>query len=463
MSLHVLCASVVEPPRLVGLRRSVVRLELHAGRIARENAVCCSPGPGDLVIEFEPTADQELLVRTVRDYMAKEFAPHIQEWDQEHTYHPDTFAKLADLGLTGICFPEVYGGSGMDYISLGLASEELEYVDTSFRTILSVHLGLCAMGVFIWGSEEQKQRLLKPLASGQRFGAFGLTEPNAGSDVAGMRSTARRDGDSYILNGEKTWISYANYADTFLIFAKTDPAAGHKGISAFIVERDRAGEGLTTYPMKHKASIFAGDTGSVSMSDLRVPVENRLGEEGEGFVIAMSSLENGRYTVASGACGTIRAAYDLSVAYAREREAFDRPIGRFQLVQQMIAKMYQSYEASRLLCLKAGYLKNLGRPSNRAVSLAKWFACDAAFDAANDAIEVFGSYGCSDEYPLFRMMRNARAPIIYEGTREIHTVIQGEYALGYRADKPARCKLPPHQPPISNAPAEDRITVGGHA
>jgi len=396
------------------------------------------------MIDLELSSDQELLVQTVRDYVAREFAPHIDELDRQHRYDHDTFPKLAEIGLTGICFPEEYGGSGMDYISLGLASEELEYVDTSLRTILSVHIGLCACGIYIWGTEEQKQRLLRPLAAGDSFGAFGLTEPNAGSDVAAMQSTAKRDGDSYVLNGEKTWISYANVADTFLVFAKTDPEAGHRGISAFVVERGQSGSGLQTFPMKHKASIFAGDAGSVTMTDLRVPAQNRLGEEGEGFVIAMSSLENGRYTVGSGACGTIRAAYDMSIAYAKEREAFGRPIGKFQLVQQMIARMYQSYEAARLLCLKAGYAKNIGKPSNRPVSLAKWFACDAAFQAASDAVEVFGAYGCSDEYPVFRLMRNARAPIIYEGTREIHTVMQGEYALGYRTDKPVRRMLPPY-------------------
>lgn len=417
------------------------------------------------MIDLELSADQELLVRTVRDYVEKNFAPYIQQWDADHHYDPATFSKLADLGLTGICIPPEYGGSGMDYVSLGLASEELEYVDTSFRTILSVHLGLCAMTIYVWGTEDQKHRLLKPLAQGTKFGAFGLTEPNAGSDVAGLLSTARREGDSYVLNGEKTWISYANHADTFLIFAKTDPSAGHNGISAFVVERTGIEDSLKTYPMKHKASIFAGDSGSVSMNDLRVPVENRLGEEGEGFLIAMSALENGRYTVASGACGTIRAAYDLSVQYAQEREAFQRPIGKFQLVQQMLAKMYLAYESSRLLCLKAGYLKNVGEPSNRAVSLAKWHSCDTAFQAANDAIEIFGSYGCSDEYPLFRMMRNARAPIVYEGTREIHTVIQGEYALGYRTDKPARRTLPPYRDDSAGGIDTERVTslVGGRA
>ncbi len=398
------------------------------------------------MLDLELTPDQTLLVDTVRDYMAKEFAPTIQENDLNHYYDPGTFSKLSGLGLMGICFPERYGGAGMDYVSLGLVSEELEYVDHSFRTIMSVHVGLCGCGIYIWGTEDQKQRLLRPLASGERFGAFGLTEPSAGSDVAGMQATARRDGDSYILNGEKTWVSYADYADTFLIFAKTDPAAKHRGISAFVVQRDESGPGFVTQPIRHKAGIHAGDTGSISLQDVRVPAANRLGEEGEGFVIAMSSLENGRYTVGAGACGTVRASLDYSVQYANLREAFGQQIGRFQLVQQMIAKMYQRYEAGRLLYLKAGWLKNRGEPSNRAVSLAKWYCCDAAWDSASDAVEVHGAYGYSDEYPVFRYLRNAKAPVIYEGTREIHTMMQGEYALGYRSERPARRTLPAYRP-----------------
>jgi glutaryl-CoA dehydrogenase (non-decarboxylating) len=398
-----------------------------------------------MMIDLDLTPDQHLLVQTVREYLAKEFAPTIGENDANHYYDPQTFSKLAELGFLGICFPERYGGAGMDYISLGLVSEELEYVDHSLRTIMSVHTGLSGCGIYIWGTEEQKQRFLKPLASGERFGAFGLTEPAAGSDVAGMKSTARRDGDSYILNGEKTWVSYADYADTFLVFAKTDPAAKHRGISAFVVEREEV-EGLETAPIKHKAGIYAGDTGSIFMHDVRVPAANRLGEEGEGFAIAMSSLENGRYTVGAGACGTIRASLDYSTSYAQTREAFGQPIGRFQLVQQMIANMYAKYEASRLLYFKAGWLKNRGEPSGRAVSLAKWFACDAAFDSASDAVQVYGAYGYSDEYPVFRYLRNAKAPVIYEGTREIHTMMQGEYALGYRKDRGARCTLPPYEP-----------------
>lgn len=397
------------------------------------------------MIDLALSPDQELLVGSVRDYLAAEFAPHIAENDRNHYYDPSTFSRLAEIGLTGVAIPERYGGSGMDYISLGLASEELEYVDTSLRTILSVHIGLCSFGIFIWGTEDQKDRLLRPLASGEKFGAFGLTEPGAGSDVANIRTSARRDGDSYVLNGEKTWVSYADYADTFLIFAKTDPEARHRGISAFVVNRSEV-TGLETAPIKHKAGIWAGSTGSIFLHDVRVPAENRLGEEGEGFAVAMSSLENGRFTVAAGACGTIRASLDLSASYAREREAFGQEIGRFELVQQMIARMYARYEANRLLYFKAGWLKNRGEPSGRAVSLAKWQACDAAFESANDAVEVYGAYGYSDEYPVFRYLRNARAPVIYEGTREIHTMMQGEYALGYRSERPGRCTLPAYEP-----------------
>lgn len=398
------------------------------------------------MIDLALSPEQQMLVETVRDYLAREFAPTIAENDRKHYYDPDTFAKLAEIGVTGVSIPERYGGTGMDYISLGLVSEELEYVDTSLRTIASVHIGLCSFGIYIWGTEEQKERLLRPLASGEKFGAFGLTEPGAGSDVANIRATAKRDGECYVLNGEKTWVSYADQADTFLIFAKTHPDAKHRGISAFVVNRAEV-TGLDTAPIKEKAGIWAGSTGSIFLNDCRVPAENRLGEEGEGFAIAMSSLENGRYTVAGGACGTIRASLDLSTDYARQREAFGQEIGRFQLVQQMIANMYARYEANRLLYFKAGWLKNAGQPSGRAVSLAKWQACNAAFESANDAVEIYGAYGYSDEYPVFRYLRNARAPVIYEGTREIHTMMQGEYALGYRSEKPARCTLPPYEPP----------------
>jgi glutaryl-CoA dehydrogenase (non-decarboxylating) len=389
--------------------------------------------------------DQQQLVDTVRDFCAREFAPQIARNDAESYHDPETFAKLAEIGLPGVCFPERYGGHGMDYLSLGLVCEELEYVDTAYRTVLSVHVGLVGMGLYTWAREEQKQRWLVPMARGEKLACYGLTEPNAGSDVASMRSTAKRVDGNYVLNGEKTWVSDATTADYLLIFAKTEPEAGARGVSAFMVDRRENGKGLKTEKIHNKLGIRAGDTGSIFMSDLEVPEANRIGDEGDGFKIAMSCLDNGRYTVAAGASGTIRACLDASVKYARERQTFGKEIGQHQLVQQMIARMSRDYEISRLLWFKVAWLKNKGLRHTREVSMAKQFSTDAAFNAANDAIEVHGAYGYSAEYPVERYLRNARGPVIYEGTREIHTLLQAEYALGYRTDGALKKQLPPFE------------------
>jgi len=395
------------------------------------------------MIDFSLTGEQRMLADTVRSFLATSIAPDVQRCDSSGSPIPDAFAKLAKLGVVGLVFPEAYGGAGLDYVSLGLVCEELEYCDTSLRTMMSVHIGLTGCGIFQWGSEEQKQRLLAPLASGQKLGAFGLTEPDAGTDVGALKSTARRDGGSYVLNGSKIWISCASQADTFLVFAKTDSTKGKHGITAFVVERERAGDALHTFSIHDKYGVRAGDTGGLSFSDLRVPAENRLGEDGEGFYIAMTCLENGRLTVAAGATGLIRAALDASVKYAKERKTFDVEIGRHQLVQEMIADMVLAYDAARLLYLRAAWMKNEGMRNTRETALAKWFATDAANRAADNAMQIHGSYGFSDEYPVARLLRNSRGSIIYEGTREIQKLMQAEYALGYRKDKPVRCELPP--------------------
>jgi len=396
------------------------------------------------MIDFELGDEQRDLVSNVRSFLAEQILPDVARCDSANTPLPDAFAKLARIGVVGIPFPEKYGGAGLDYVTLGLICEELEYCDTSLRTMMSVHIGLAACGVYQWGTEEQKQRFLRPLAGGEKLGAFGLTEPDAGSDVGALRSTARRDGDSYVLNGSKVWISCATQADTFLVFAKTDVDAGKRGISAFIVERQASGDALHTFAIKNKYGVRAGDTGGLAFSDLRVPATNRIGEEGEGFYIAMTALENGRYTVASGATGLIRACLDASVKYAKERSTFGVPIGRHQLIQEMIAAMTASYDASRLLYLRAGWMKNKGLRNTRETALAKWFACDASNKAADDAMEIHGAYGFSDEYPVARFLRNSRGAVIYEGSREIQKLMHGEYALGYRTDKPLRCELPPY-------------------
>ena len=269
------------------------------------------------MLDLALTSDQEQLVDTVRDFCAREFAPTIAANDRAVHHDPEIFAKLASIGLPGVCFPQRYGGYGLDYLSLGLVCEELEYVDTVFRTVLSVHIGLVGMGLYTWGTEDQKQRWLVPMARGEKLACYGLTEPNAGSDVASMQSTARRNGDNYILNGQKIWVSDADTADFFLVFAKTDPKAGSRGVSAFMLDRAACGKTLRTEPIEDRLGIRAGDVGSIFLSDVEVGEADRIGDEGDGFKIAMSCLDNGRYTVAAGATGTVRASLDASVPRGR--------------------------------------------------------------------------------------------------------------------------------------------------
>lgn len=392
------------------------------------------------MLDFALSADQLAVRDMVRDFTDREILPFIREWDEEHHLELSVLKKLGDLGLMGVCIPEQYGGAGMDYNTLAIVCDELERGDTAFRTAVSVHTGLNSMTLLQWGNEAQKQQYLIPQAKGEKLAAFGLTEPDAGSDVAGMRSTAVRDGDHYVLNGSKIWISLSDVADHFLVFAYTDRSKRHHGISAFIVER--GWNGFSTRPIRGKLGIRAGNTGELIFDNVQVPKENLVGAEGEGFKIAMSALDNGRFTVAAGACGTIQACLEASVKYCHERETFGKPIGKHQLVQQMIAKMSANLEVSRLLVWKAGWLKNQGKRNTRETSLAKWVACDAAWEAASDAVQIHGAYGYSNEYPVERYLRNAKAPVIYEGTREIHTVMQGEYALGYRTDGTLNRMLP---------------------
>jgi alkylation response protein AidB-like acyl-CoA dehydrogenase len=393
-------------------------------------------------MDFNLTEEHRMVVNMVRSFAEKEVAPVIKQYDRAQEMAPFILPRMAELGILGICFPVRYGGQGMDYIALGLACEELEAVDSTLRVVMSVHVGLNSMGILQWGTEEQKQRFLVPQASGEKIACFGLTEPGAGSDVAGIASTARRVGSAYIINGEKMWISLATKAHHALVFARTNPDAPdpHDGLSAFLVELDRPG--IQRGDIHGKLGVRAGSTGWISFQDVEVPEENRLGEEGEGFKIAMSCLDNGRYTVAAGATGLIRASLNASVRYAQERKAFGREIGKFQLIQQKIARMVQSYEAARLLYLRAGWMKNQGLRNTRETSLVKWFATDASFEAAAEAIQVHGAYGYSDEYDVERYLRNAKGAIIYEGTSEIHQLIQAGYVLGYRDDPPLRCELP---------------------
>jgi len=395
-------------------------------------------------MDFALNAEQLSAQKMVRDYVSREVIPTIGEWDRKQQMNPAILPRMAELGILGISIPVRYGGQGFDYVTLGLVCEELERGDTTLRVIMSVHHGLNSLSLLQWGTEEQKQRFLVPQARGEKYAAFCLTEPGVGSDVINMTSTARRVGDKYILNGEKMWISLATKAHNFLVVAKTDPAAGHRGMTAFIVERDMPG--VTTGDIHGKLGVRAGSTGWVAFQDVEVPVANRLGEEGEGFKIAMGSLDNGRYTVASGAVGLIRACLEESIKYARERRTGGVPIAEHQLIKQKIAYMTQWYEAGRLLCYQVGWLKNQGLRNTQQTSLAKWYATDHSVQAALEAVQIHGAYGFSDEYPVERYLRNSKGAVIYEGTSEIHQLMQADYALGNREDRPLRCELPAYDP-----------------
>jgi glutaryl-CoA dehydrogenase (non-decarboxylating) len=382
-------------------------------------------------MDFELTDEQRLIQETVRAFVDERVLPVAVQNDIDHKLDLELIEGMAELGILGIVIPEEYGGAGLDFVAEALSCEEIERGEAAFRTLISVHVGLNSLSLLKYGTEEQTQRWLTPQAKGEKLACFGLTEPGAGSDVASMRTTARREGDTYVLNGQKNWISYASVADHALVFAKTDPAAGHKGISAFVLEKGM--RGFTAADTENKLGVWAGSTGELFFENVEVPAENLVGEEGQGFEIAMYALDQGRFTVAAGACGVIRACLENSVRYARERETFGNEIAKYQFVQDMIAKMVLGYETSKLLVMQAAWMKNEGRRNTRETSLAKWHATESAFEAAHLAIQVFGSYGYSGEYGIERYFRNARAPIIYEGTTQIHQLMQAEHALGYRS------------------------------
>jgi len=398
------------------------------------------------MLNLDLTEEQQLLEQSVREWGARAIAPRIHDLDRAHQFDRGVLPQMADLGLLGSCIPQKYGGAGMDYVSLGIASEELEYLDTSLRVIVSVHLGLNSLTLLSWGTEDQKTRYLIPQAQGKKIATYGLTEPSAGSDARGIQSVAIKKGDRYVLTGEKMWISLADVADNFLVFAWSDlnkkKQRDPNGISAFIVER--AFKGFSSGTLKEKWGILAGNTGFFKMDEVEVPQENLVGREGEGFKIAMFALDQGRYTVAAGATGLIRACREASVSYARQRKAFGVEIGSHQLVKEMLAQMESDYQASRLLWMRAGWLKNAGRRNTKETGLAKWFATVASERAASDAVQIHGANGYSDEYPVGRFYRNCKGAVIYEGTREIHKLMQADYLLGYRTDRPTRCELPPY-------------------
>ncbi len=395
-------------------------------------------------MDFGLSEEHQMVQRMVRDFAAKEVLPTIQEQDRIGGMAPFIIPRMAELGILGITIPVKYGGQGMDYISLGLVSEELEFVDTSLRVVISVHNGLTCLTLLQWGTEDQKEQYLVPLARGEKIGCGAFTEPSAGSDFAQIQSTGKKDGQDFILNGEKMWVSLATVADFAIVTVRTDKKIdqAYRGLSTFLV--DLESPGITRGDIHGKLGVRAGSTGWINFQDVRVPAKNLVGEEGEGFKVTMSAFDSGRYTVAAGATGLIRAALEASKSYAEERNAFGGKISDFQLIQAKIARMALDYQAARLLYLNAGWLKNQGTRNTRETSAAKWYATEASFRAASEAVQIHGAYGFSDEYPVERFMRNAKGAMIYEGSNEIQSLIQADYALDKRRDKKIRRELPPY-------------------
>lgn len=386
--------------------------------------------------ERDPADPYARLAAEVRAFAERCLAPGIDEAFLAGRSDPAAIRALASAGHLGLTLPPRYGGRGLDYRALAVLCEELARVDVAHQITVTVHLALSAMTILQWGTDEQRERWLPRLARGEVVATFGLTEPDAGSDVGALRATARRDGDGYVLNGEKAWISLAGQADVFLVFATIDRRQRHRGITAFIVERGTPGVGTTTY--HGKLGVRAGDTGSVALQDVRVGERARLGEEGEGFAIAMAALGNGLFTVGAGAVGVGQAAVDATRALLASQGAA-RP-GEWAMAR--LATMATGVERARLLIHRAAELKNRGEPSAQATSLAKWQAAEAAMAACEGALELHELFGVPPFPHIERHLANVKGSVIYGGTREIHTGMQGAYALGYRSERPSRCPAP---------------------
>lgn len=374
---------------------------------------------------FELTEEQNLIRDMVREFAETEVAPTAKIRDEEERFDRALmFGRLGELGLTGIVFPEEYGGAGADYISYAIAVEELSRVCASTGVTLSAHLSLGANPIYLFGSEEQKQQFLVPLAKGEKMGAFGLTEPSAGSDAGGTKTTAVREGDSWILNGTKIFITNGGEAETYVVFARTDKEAKkHYGISAFIVEKNTPG--FSFGKKEQKLGIRSSPTLELIFDNCRIPAGNLLGEEGQGFKIAMKTLDGGRIGIASQALGIAQGALDAAVNYAKERKQFDSPIGKFQGVQFQLADMATQTEAARLLVYNAAYKASNGLSYSQASAMAKLMASETAMKVTTQAVQILGGYGYTRDFPVERMMRDAKITEIYEGTSEIQRLVIG--------------------------------------
>jgi butyryl-CoA dehydrogenase len=382
-------------------------------------------------MDFDLNEEQSMIRDTIRKFAQEEIAPVASENDKKAQFPRELFNKLSDLGFMGTPIPEEYGGAGFDFISHAIVAEEIGKVDSSMRGTYSVQVSLVELPIFKYGTEEQKKKYLPKLTSGEWIGCFGLTEPNAGSDPASMLATAREDGDDFILNGQKTWITNAGLADLAIVYAKTDPKAGARGITAFLVEKDR--EGYSTEDIHDKLGLRASNTGEIILDNCRVPRENILGEINKGFKVALGTLDFGRYSVAAGCVGLAQGCIDTCKEYAKQRHQFGKPIAGFQLIQQMIADMVVECEAGRLLVYRAGDLKNKGQPNIRETSIAKYYCSEMVNRVAYKAVQIHGGYGFSGEYAVERFYRDARINTLYEGTSQIQQLIIGAFELGIKA------------------------------
>lgn len=372
-------------------------------------------------MEFMLNEEQEAIQSLVKDFAQKKVAPGVHERDENHLFDRSLADAMGELGFNGLCFPEEYGGAGCDYLSYVLAVEELSKVDDGIGVTLSATVSLGAWPIFAYGTEEQKQKYLRPIAEGRHMAAFGLTEPNAGTDAAAQQTTAVQEGDHYVLNGSKIFITNGGEAETYIVFAMTDKAKGLKGISAFIVEKGT--EGFSFGKKEEKLGIHSSITMELIFQNAKIPKENLLGQEGGGFKIAMATLDGGRIGIAAQALGIAQGALDYALQYAKERVQFGKPIAQNQAIAFMLADMATEIDAARLLTYRAAVLKDKGLPYSKEAAMAKLYASDAAMKVTTDAVQIFGGYGYSREYPVERLMRNAKITQIYEGTNQVQRMV----------------------------------------
>ncbi|HEX5608497.1 MAG TPA: acyl-CoA dehydrogenase family protein [Solirubrobacterales bacterium] len=385
-------------------------------------------------MDFQLTDEQKLISEAAREFSEREILPRIRENDRAERFDRELAEKLGEVGFLGAPVAEEYGGRGLDYIGYGLIVEQIGRADSSARTVVSVQTSLVGSSIEHWGTEEQKQKWLPLLCSGKGFGAFGLTEPDTGSDAANIRTRATKTESGWSISGQKMWISLGNVADVVLIFAQTDPSKKHRGLACFLVPTDTPG--FTAQEIHGKLGLRSSDTAELSLDEVEVGEDAMLGEIGDGFKVAMSALEKGRYSVAAGCVGIMEGCVEASVAYSTERKQFGVPLARFQLVQEMIAEMILKRDASRMLVYRAGVLKDEGKPNLMETSVAKLYATESAVECANLAIQVHGGSGYVDDYPVERYLRDARVTTLYEGTSQIQKLIIGRAATGVNAMLP---------------------------